>query len=156
MADIKEVPGAGTYQNIVELMGAMGSPVETTSDIMDQIMEMPLSVSVRSGWQQPGVTINHQRSTSFLWELGAGRQNIRRLEIRTTTERRTTRTRLVYSMGAPPWTKTRVLLNLQNISIMTKYFAYGSNLNMEQMASRTPFATQEAHVHRQLAACLSA
>ena len=30
---------------------------------------------------------------------------------------------------------------------MTKYFAYGSNLNMEQMASRTPFATSEGHMY---------
>ena len=30
---------------------------------------------------------------------------------------------------------------------MTKYFAYGSNLNMEQMASRTPFATSEGQMY---------
>ena len=30
---------------------------------------------------------------------------------------------------------------------MTKYFAYGSNLNKEQMASRTPFATSEGHMY---------
>ena len=63
MADIKEVPGAGTYQNIVEVMDAIvlamarsATEPNATSDIMDQIMEMPLSVSVRSGWHQPGVT----------------------------------------------------------------------------------------------------
>ena len=36
---------------------------------------------------------------------------------------------------------------MQNISIMTKYFAYGSNLNMQQMASRTPFATSEGQMY---------
>ena len=56
MADIKEVPGASTYHNIAELMDAMETAErESMSDITDQIMEMPLSVSVRSGWQQPGV-----------------------------------------------------------------------------------------------------
>ena len=30
---------------------------------------------------------------------------------------------------------------------MTKYFAYGSNLNMQQMASRTPFATSEGQMY---------
>ena len=43
MADIKEVPGAGTYQNIVELMSAMeNAESEDLSDtIADQIMELP-------------------------------------------------------------------------------------------------------------------
>jgi len=76
MADIKEVPGAGTYQNIVELMGAMESQdPETTSDIMDQIIEMPLSVSVRSGWQQPGV--NDQSPEEYELLLGTGGPAVR-------------------------------------------------------------------------------
>ena len=50
--------------------------------------------------------------------------------------------------SAPPWTKMRRSCELsQDISIMTKYFAYGSNLNMKQMASRTPFATSEGHMY---------
>ena len=76
MAEIKEVPGAGTYENIVELMNAMESPdPETTSDIMDQIMEMPLSVSVRSGWQQPGV--NDQSPEEYELLLGTGGPAVR-------------------------------------------------------------------------------
>jgi len=76
MAEIKEVPGAGTYENIVELMNAMESPdPETTSDIMDQIMEMPLSVSVRSGWQQPGV--NDPSPEEYELLLGTGGPAVR-------------------------------------------------------------------------------
>jgi len=76
MAEIKEVPGAGTYENIVELMSAMESPdPETTSDIMDQIMEMPLSVSVRSGWQQPGV--NDQSPEEYELLMGTGGPAVR-------------------------------------------------------------------------------
>ena len=68
MAEIKEVPGAGTYQNIVEILGEleasyeqaqMGEEMEDEDkpgSIQERLQEMPLSVSVRSGWQQPGVT----------------------------------------------------------------------------------------------------
>ena len=76
MAEIKEVPGAGTYENIVELMNAMESPdPETTSDIMDRITEMPLSVSVRSGWQQPGV--NDQSPEEYELLMGTGGPAVR-------------------------------------------------------------------------------
>ena len=82
MADIKEVPGAGTYENIVELMDAMvlamarsATEPNATSDIMDQIMEMPLSVSVRSGWQQPGV--NDQPPEEYELLMGTGGPAVR-------------------------------------------------------------------------------
>lgn len=82
MADIKEVPGAGTYQNIVEVMDAMvlamarsATEPDATSDIMDQIMEMPLSVSVRSGWQQPGV--NDQSPEEYELLMGTGGPAVR-------------------------------------------------------------------------------
>ena len=77
MADIKEVPGAGTYQNIVELMSAMeNAESEDLSDtIADQIMEMPLSVSVRSGWQTPGV--NDQSPEEYELLMGTGGPAVR-------------------------------------------------------------------------------
>ena len=82
MAEIKEVPGAGTYQNIVEIMDAMvlamarsATEPNATSDIMDQIMEMPLSVSVRSGWQTPGV--NDQSPEEYELLLGTGGPAVR-------------------------------------------------------------------------------
>ena len=77
MADIKEVPGAGTYQNIVELMSAMeNAEAEELSDtIADQIMEMRLSVSVRSGWQTPGV--NDQSPEEYELLMGTGGPAVR-------------------------------------------------------------------------------
>ena len=77
MADIKEVPGAGTYQNIVGLMSAMeNAESEDLSDtIADQIMEMPLSVSVRSGWQTPGV--NDQSPEEYELLMGTGGPAVR-------------------------------------------------------------------------------
>ena len=71
MADIKEVPGAGTYYNIVELMDAMeAAESEDMSDIMDRITEMPLSVCVRSGWQQPGVNDQSPEEYELLMVTG--------------------------------------------------------------------------------------
>ena len=76
MADIKEVPGAGTYQHIAELIGTMElSGPETVGDIMDQLTEMPLSVSVRSGWQHPGV--NDQSPEEYELLLGTGGPAVR-------------------------------------------------------------------------------
>ena len=76
MADIKEVPGAGTYYNIVELMDAMeAAESEDMSDIMDRITEMPLSVCVRSGWQQPGV--NDQSPEEYELLMGTGGPAVR-------------------------------------------------------------------------------
>ena len=76
MADIKEVPGAGTYYNIVELMDAMeAAESEDMSDIMDRITEMPLSVCVRSGWQQPGV--NDQSPEDYELLMGTGGPAVR-------------------------------------------------------------------------------
>ena len=76
MADIKEVPGAGTYYNIVELMDAMeAAESEDMSDIMDRITEMPLSVCVRSGWQQPGG--NDQSPEEYELLMGTGGPAVR-------------------------------------------------------------------------------
>ena len=70
MADIKEVPGAGTYENILEALAEYEASLkkveqglapemedeEKPGSVLERIYEMPLSVSVRSGWQQRGVT----------------------------------------------------------------------------------------------------
>ena len=87
MAEIKEVPGAGTYQNIVEILGEleasyeqaqMGEEMEDEDkpgSIQERIQEMPLSVSVRSGWQQRGV--NDESPEEYELLMGTGGPAVR-------------------------------------------------------------------------------
>jgi len=87
MADIKEVPGAGTYENIVEILAEYNASLEKAQagddmenedrpgSIQEKIQEMPLSVSVRSGWQQPGV--NDELPEEYELLMGTGGPAVR-------------------------------------------------------------------------------
>ena len=122
MADIKEVPGAGTYYNIVELMDAMeAAESEDMSDIMDRITEMPLSVCVRSGWQQPGV--NDQSPEEYELLMGTGGPAVR-IYGRLDEHGRPRSAELQGQIWFTPWERTTVDQDEEVLLQFAEYFYY--------------------------------
>ena len=122
MADIKEVPGAGTYYNIVELMDAMeAAESEDMSDIMDRITEMPLSVCVRSGWQQPGV--NDQSPEEYELLMGTGGPAVR-IYGRLDEHGRPRSAELQGQNWVTPWERTTVDQDEEVLLQFAEYFYY--------------------------------
>ena len=122
MADIKEVPGAGTYYNIVELMDAMeAAESEDMSDIMDRITEMPLSVCVRSGWQQPGV--NDQSPEEYELLMGTGGPAVR-IYGRLDEHGRPRSAELQGQNWFTPWERTTVDQDEEGLLQFAEYFYY--------------------------------
>tara|TARA_Y100000114_G_scaffold151009_1_gene167152 strand:- start:29 stop:418 length:390 start_codon:yes stop_codon:yes gene_type:complete len=128
MADIKEVPGAGTYQNIVELMDEMvlamarsATEPNATSDIMDRITEMPLSVSVRSGWQRPGV--NDQSPEEYELLMGTGGPAVR-IYGRLDEHGRPRSAELQGQNWFTPWERTTVDQDEEVLLQFAEYFYY--------------------------------
>ena len=122
MADIKEVPGAGTYYNIVELMDAMeAAESEDMSDIMDRITEMPLSVCVRSGWQQPGV--NDQSPEEYELLMGTGGPAVR-IYGRLDEHGRPRSAELQGQNWVTPWERTTVDQDEEVLLNFAGYFYY--------------------------------
>ena len=122
MSDIKAVPGAGTYYNIVELMDAMeAAESEDMSDIMDRITEMPLSVCVRSGWQQPGV--NDQSPEEYELLMGTGGPAVR-IYGRLDEHGRPRSAELQGQNWFTPWERTTVDQDEEVLLQFAEYFYY--------------------------------